>query len=380
MKKYTSLVLLLVVFFSSTAVTHAAWFQAGDAVTIPQEQIVTDNVYAAGKMVTLSSTAQKDVAVAGGKVIINGPVWGDIGAAGGSVDILQPVRGDVRVVGGTVTISSNVSGDVVVAGGTVNILPGATVAGDLVIAGGKVSVEGPVNGKTKIYGGQVSINALLAGAVTIHAKELAFKSGTIIGSTVTYVTPMEVTAEAGAKMGDHVTFIKSEMPKIDSGDLRKVLLAVFTALFVIKLISIGLTVLVAVSVFPKFSQMVATETLSRFWHMVLVGFGAVVVGPPAVIVLCLTIVGVYAAIIVGSLYMLAIILGGIYLCIVTGALLSKLIKKDIRTGWKWALLGTVVVFAASLVPVIGWIATGILYFAAVGSMIAHFYREVRSKM
>ncbi len=361
------------------ATVEAARFERGQAVTITDQELVSQNIYMAGGQVTFSSTAQKDLLAAGGKVIDNGPIWGDVGLAGGTVDLLADVRGDVRIAGGQVTIQGVIGGDVIVAGGQVTILPGTTIGGDLVAVGGTVDVQGTVNGQTKVYGGTVSFDGTFAGPMFVTSKgAVTFGDKTIVGSTLTYRSPTEATVVPGAKMGDKVTYSKLELPT--RNDVAKVVGVVMSVIFIIKLIALMLTSALAAQIFPKTSAHVASETISRFTHMLLIGLCAIIGVPILGVALLLTVVGMYIGGLVLVLYGLLLVASTIALPIVTGALIAKVTVKEPRVTWKWALLGALVVSLVSLIPILGWIAVILVYLAGVGTVSTELWRDIRAKM
>ncbi|MBX9765022.1 FapA family protein [Patescibacteria group bacterium] len=383
MKPY--LVLPVLIFLIASILpfsADAALFKAGDTVTIPKDEVVSENAYVAGGQVTISTSVLRDIVIAGGKIIINGQVWGDALLAGGSVDVLELVQGDVRAAGGQVTVAHAVNGDAVLAGGAVSVLPGAIVAGDVVIAGGDVVMDGIVNGTVRIYGGNVRINGTVKGPLYVKAGEsLSFGPKAIIEEMVDYRAPEEATVADGAEMPENVTFTLTEIPKEEMKEnFAKVAFAVIGALFIIKLVAMAVGVLLAVAFFNTFAKRVAEETLQKFWHMVFIGFLTTVAAPVGIVILIVSVLGMYVGFIAGVLYLLAMLIAGLLMCVAAGALLSKIFKKEIIVNWKWALLGTVVTFVASFIPFVGWLAICLFYLAALGSAVTNLYRDAKAKM
>lgn len=102
---------------------------AGKSVTI--DQPVEEDLFAAGEKVEVTSRVNQDVYAAGGTVHINAPVGDDLHAAGQTVEISGNTAGDVFAAGRTVVIAGAVGGSVWAAGESIILKPGATVAGDL---------------------------------------------------------------------------------------------------------------------------------------------------------------------------------------------------------------------------------------------------------
>lgn len=372
---------VLALVFSPFSVS-AAYFKAGESVTIPKDEVVSENAYIAGGQVTVSTSLLRDIAAAGGRVILNGQVWGDALLAGGSVDVLELVQGDLRAAGGQVTLAHVVNGDAMLAGGAVSVLPGAQVAGDAVLAGESVIMDGIITGTTRIYARTVTINGTVKGPVYVNAQEsLSIGPKAILENAVIYKAPEEAVISEGAQMPENVTFTATAIPKKEMKEnLAKALFAVVSVLFIIKFIAMALATVFAVSFFNAFGKRVAIETLDRFWHMVFVGFIATVVAPVLIVTLLVSIVGMYVGFLVGTLYLLAVLAAGVLMCVTAGALIAKIAKKEIIINWKWALLGTVAVFAASFIPLLGWIAVLLLYFASLGAALTSLYRDAKAKM
>lgn len=382
MKTPRFLAVATILFAVLPLVAQASVFQVGQAVTIPKEQYEPQNMYLAGREVTVLTTAQKDLVAGGGDVIVNGPVYGSVLAAGGTVNVLQDVQGSVRVAGGQVAVSGHVGGDILAAGGTVTVLSGSVVSGDVIAMGGTVDIEGTVNGQVHVYGGTVTINGLVGGAATVKAmKALTFGEHAVMGGTLEYTAPKEATIASGAKLGDKVTFTSSgkEAQSIRTG-FAAGLFAVLGFLIIVKAIATAITALAAAWAFPKVAFALSNEFVEHFWKAVLTGFITLIVIPVACLVLALTAIGIYFALVLLLLYVLSLIVAGVTMCIFTGALLSKWIMKSLTVDWKWILLGTLVVFLVWLVPFVGWIVDLVLFLAALGVVIMNLRRDVEAKM
>lgn len=382
MKKLSFLLALsLIAFIAPFNFAHASEMQAGKIISIPATQTLSENAYLAGAQVNVSAPATKDLVVAGARVIVSAPVSGDLLILGGNVDVVGKVAGDVRIAGGNITLTEPVSGDVIVAGGTVTLLPGATVVGDLLVLGGSADVQGTVQGKVTIYASDVTLNAGVTGPVSIHAgKAVTFGASTALGNSLTYSAPTEATIDDGAKLGDQVVFTKYEgTSKHERSMVAGALAFVGIAMF-IKFIGILLVALILTLAFKKSSLVLVTGAVQKFWKMVGIGFLATVATPVAILLLLITVAGAYLAFIVASLYLFALLVAGVFMCLIAGAFLSKWFRKEIRLDWKWTLGGVAVVFIAPFIPVIGWIALLLLFFAAMGAVVMSLKREAEVKM
>ena len=358
----------------------AADFRVGETVFIPQNEVISTNTYIGAGEVTLSGTLRGDVTIAGGKVILNSPISGDALVAGGSIDVLGRIQGDVRAVGGQVTIAAPVAGDLVVAAGKVHVLSGSTISGDLMVFGGDVTLDGAVNGNVRIYAGTVTINSLVGGEVAIKAgKSVSFGEHAVMGGVLAYTAPEEATVHAAAKLGTQVTFTKLEVAARSLGPsgLAAILATIAGVLLVMKLIVGAVTTVALVLLFPGFSRRIVENTFQNFWKATGVGFITLVVVPVALLLLAVTVLGLMIAAILGVFYALILLLASVYASVIAGSLLAGWIKKEQRVSWKWALLGSVALFALSLVPFVGWLIVFVFFLAALGTMgLASYHRAL----
>jgi cytoskeletal protein CcmA (bactofilin family) len=366
--------------FLAPLLAGAATVSTDKTVSIPQTQLVADNAYLAGGDVIFSSTAQKDLVAAGGTVTVSGQVWGEEILAGGDIEILNEVRGSVRAAGGTIRIQGPVRGDVLAGGGDVTLLPGSVVGGDVIILGGKVDIEGSVNGEVRVYGGEVTINGTVLGPVLVRAgKSLTFGEKTVLGGTLTYTAPQEASVAEGAKLPANIAFTQSEGHENAPG-IKGIILGVVAFLVVAKLIAILAAALIFVYFFAPFVKTLTDRTVLHFWKKVGVGFIALIVTPIAAILAMITVIGIYVGLFFLLSYLVVLVLAGVYMGVLAGGILSKWIVKEVRTDWKWTILGTLAVFLLGLIPIVGWIVDFFLFLAALGAITLSVHRDAKEKM
>lgn len=380
MKKLSFLAFLaLVVLVIPLSVVHAAQTQVGKTVTI--SQTLSENAYIAGQEVYISATAEKDLLGAGGKVTANAPVVGDLMLAAGSINILDSVGGDVRVAGGDVTIAKSVGGDLLVFGGVVTVLPSATIGGDVIIFGGAVDIQGAVQGSLKVHAESVTVNGVVMGPASVKTSDsVSFGEKADFRSSLAYSAPIDATIAEGAKLGGEVVFTKEEGASSNDKNLFAGILAVVGIMMLIKFIGMLSVALVLTNAFKNASLALSTQTIQKFWQMLGVGFIAIISIPVLTLLLFASVVGMYFGFILLALYLFALLVAGVFMCITTGALLSKLIQKEVKIDWKWTLFGTIVVFALPFVPVLGWVAILVLFFASMGAVVASLWRDAKVKM
>ncbi|MDE2078835.1 MAG: hypothetical protein KGI73_00450 [Patescibacteria group bacterium] len=356
----------------------AADIEYGQSLIIPLNQAVTQNMYLAAKQVNFLTTAQKDLVAAGGELTVNGPVWGDALLAGGIVQVLQEVRGDVRAAGAQVEIGNSVRGDLILFGNQLDQLAGTVVGGDAIMAGNTVDIEGTINGSARIYGNNVIINGTIAGPVIIRASHsVTFGDKAVLGSTLWYTAPQEASVASSAKIGNQVTYVKKDAGAAFFGNTLGMLAALIGVLAFAKFLAFLVGALVLVLAWRRAADALVADTLGAYWKMAGIGLVAFIVAPVVTIALAFTLIGFYLALMVGAFYILLLLASGVYMCVEAGALLSLWIRKHASTDWRWTVLGVIVVFVIALIPLIGWIADVILFFAALGTLVRRVYATLK---
>lgn len=384
MKQLSFLTLIAVVLLvAPLGFVSASEVQAGKNVSVMPSEVLLDNAYFFGEQVTISAPSEKDLTALGGILTLNAPVFGDALLLGGTLTILGDIAGDLRTAGGDITISKSVGGDLLVVGGSVTILPSVTISGDLIVLGGTVNIEGAVEGSVRVYGGSVVFNSTVVGSVFIQAGDTVFfGSNTVLKNTLAYSAPQEAVVEDGARLGEQVVFSASSQEKgfqeyLEDKNLIGVVLLIFGFLVMVEFLGILIAALVITFAFKTFSLRLSENVIQHFWKMASIGFIATVSVPVAILLLSITLVGLYLGFILGALYLLMLLVAGVYMCIFAGAFLSKWIKKQTIVNWQWTIVGTIAVFLVLLVPVVGWIAIMLLYFASVGTIVMSLKSHVQ---
>jgi hypothetical protein len=359
-----------ILFSMTVGVASASTFYAGEQYTLAAADHVDGNLYSAGSDVSLLGNVSADALLVGSKIIINGPVGGDVFSAGSTIDLLSPVNGDVRVLGGTVTIGNTINGDLVVFGGTVHLLAGSVVKGDLLVAGGTVTIDGAIVGNARVTAGVLSLGGPITGNADLKANDsFTFGTTATIGGYLHYSAPEAATIRDGAVAGG-VKYTESPVPQKGVGAILALFFGIF---FLIKLCGYMIGSAVAVVAFPKCSHTVMTRAVTRFGSALLLGFAVLIATPVLVILLMITLIGIVPALFILFAYLALLVVAKIYAGILVGAFLSNWWKGEIRTNWKWALLGTFILVLIGVLPFFGPIVSFIFLIASLGALTTYGY-------
>ena len=284
----------------------AAELRGLESVIIGSGEVVDDDLYAAADTITIDGTVDGDLWAVGGTLTINGTVTGDVVAAVGTLNIDGEVGQSVRMVWGEANNSGNIGDDLLFGGGDLTISGTASIGGDLLFAGGKIRVNGAVFGYVRGAGDEITLSDGVGEYVDVGVDELTVTSSAVILGDLTYTSEDEAVIESGAQIGGTITHKTPIMGWLfRDGIFTTVLGRLFTFLMVLV---VGIVV---VLMMPKrLALMADTIKAKPGWSL---GWGAIFVfaTPLAVVIACITIVGIPLGLIALALYVMALYLSQI---------------------------------------------------------------------
>jgi len=363
MRKWSSFLIVFAILFVAQPVLAAEFIMPGKTGSTVVSDEGHHNVYTAGGAVTVTSNVTGDLVAAGGNVLVQGDVEEDLMAGGGTVIVNGKVGGDIRIGGGSVTITAAVGGDVLAGGGTITLANSAQVSGDLVLGGGAVLIDAPIAGDVRIGGGSVNINSRIGGDVIIEAdQELVFGSKSVITGKIKYRGVKEAVIEEGAQISE-IEFSKLARKGGAKGAVGGIAGAV---VWTIGMIIAGLLLL---KFFRRRVRTVVDRAFDRPWLNLGIGFLFAVALPVAGVILLITIVGVYAALILfawlGLIYLVVSVIAAMFL----GATILRWLKKSEGLRWTTLVLGAVLLMILKFIPFVGWLACLVIWLIAFGATL-----------
>ena len=335
--------------------------RAGEIVTIGKDEVINRDFYVtAGKTVEVLGLVNGDIYAFGGQIVVNGIVNGDVIAAGGQVRIAGNVDQNVRVAGGQVTLSGEVGRNVTMAGGTLDIAENATVGGGLMVAGGNVNLLGSVNGDVLAAGGNVDIGGTVGGDVTAYVGNLRVGAAAKIDGGLLYYSKDLAKIDSEAVIAGETKMEPVEMetnwkPEQTKAELKQAWQSVRMGFRVMGLIGTGIVGLILVSLFPYWNQKVAEKIADKPGMSIGIGLLMLLLAPMVFVFMLITVVGIP----LGLLTLVSVAVIGYVAQVVVDYWIGTRIARQF--GWKlqpaWSfLLGLVIMFAVSWIPILGPLA------------------------
>jgi hypothetical protein len=270
---------------------------------------------------------------------------------------------DILAAGGHVRLSSGVVRDnVVAAGGELNLDRTARVGGSAVLAGGRLRIEAPVGGELIAQGGRVELNGSVARDARISGDEIVIGPQARIGGDL-HVRGQRIEIAPGAVVqGRTVREVVSQPKRGAAAGVG--LLAALSALGI--LIMLG----VVAAATPRMMDGVDLRLRTRFGLMIGVGAVIVLVGPPLMFALGLTVLGAPLAFVLLLAYLLAVPLAFVVVSYWIGQFIRRRAARaaaEAPPQWSarvgWTMLAGLLLVIASMIPFIG----GLIWLAALAT-------------
>lgn len=340
---------------------HAMTVKAGETASIPASTTVNDDQYLMGGTVTAAGSFMRDLVAAGGTLIVSGAATGDLMLAGGTVTVTGDVGDDLRAAGGTLVLIGGIEGDLVAAGGQVSV-GGTGIGGDVAIVGGEVTIDAPV-----------------AGNVTIHADKVVLGEHAAIAGDLSYTASNEATVAGSATVAGHTTYKKSEAVRGARVAGAAGIAALVGVATLVKLVITLVGALALAYFFRRFAVATVAVAATRVWVEIGRGLVVMIVLPVASIILLVTLIGLS----VGALGLIAfaalMLVTSLMAPVVLGAFVHKRIWKSPEhvVDWRTIVLGTFLYFAIGLIPVIGWVVNLAIFLLTLGAIATVKWQAIK---
>ena len=354
--------LLILPLFAAPAYAQS---DQSDQVIIASDQVLDDNLMVGTGFLDIQGTVKGDVVAGAGQITIDGLVEGDVIAAGGQVNINGEVTGDIRVAGGNITLNGKVGKNVNVFGGTVAIDRDADIGGSVLYGAGLLTLNGKV--ARDIYGGAgtININGEIGRRATIFsegsgdAATIQVGSAAKIGDGIRYAADRDIMISAGAQVQGEVRRFAAQLTEktsagIDAARVVKILIKLFRAW----LVGLGFIYL-----FKNHLDSWTSGLAQQPWKALGWGFAVLFLGPIALLIVSLSVIGIPLAMIMFALWLIVIYLGHIMVGLTVGRLIfartgKAATKKEKQIDWRWPMMvGVGLLVILMSIPIVGMVVS-----------------------
>lgn len=342
-----------------------------DLVLIRAEDVVAEDLFAAGERIQVSGTIQGDlVASSLGELRIDGTIEGDVNGVASRVVIAGVVEGSVRVAAAEVVVEGTIGDDLAVAGRSLNVANTGDVGRDLLVTVWSGEVNGEIGRNVTGIGRTLSIGGTVDQNVDVDVHRLLVGDTAHVAGDLRYRSDVEADIAPGADIAGSVLDRRPLSPNVSIIGLEfliRSLLLTFAA-------AMGLAMIWAVG-----QRAVRAGRVVHDRPLVVVAQGLGVVAVPIVLVM-----GVVAAVsylpgdsaltlvLAGVPFVLAVLGAFALLTLITPvppAIALGRVMVPSRTPYAQFLLGFLVLAVAAFIPLIGRFVVAAVIITGIGGWI-----------
>ncbi len=334
------------------------------------------NSYVLSPSIILTTPVKGDFLAGGGSVITTSPIFGDDLIMAGSINSRSSVSGDFRALGGSIDISKPIAGDLIAVG--LSVRDSGQAGGNVYIVAVNATLSNGARGQVTIYGNNVALAGNFSGNVKVFAGgRITISPNTKILGRLSYEAPEIANIPKSVKIIGGVSY-KNASYLPDAGTSR--VLAFISVGFFLIIRIVGALILAGLlaGLFPKFAQAVVGRIFEEKFRdillLTLLGFAIIVAMPIVIILLMLTFVGLGIAFLVGTLYLLLLLLSLMYAGILVGGIIARHFMHREQIIWHDGVIGMTVFSLLYLIPFVGLPLAIILILFSAGTLLQIFFR------
>jgi cytoskeletal protein CcmA (bactofilin family) len=336
--------------------------------TLPAGQEIKNDLFVGADRTVIDGDVDGDLIVSSRTITVNGHVKGDIIAIAQSLLVNGTVDGNIRASCETLTVAGVVGKNVSFWGGHVILDPKGRIAGSATIGAGDANLNGRLGGDVLAYLGELEINGSVGGSARVEGRRLTIGSGAeIVGAThFEGRNPAEVAA--GAKLGSPIVFVEHHHgPDRTSWRYYWHRVLLWGASFVF-----GLALLLMA---PTFFYDVA-DACKRVGPTSGLGVLFLLATPPAVVLICITIVGIPVGIATLLLYVIALYSAQVFVGTWLG---EKILGPGVGVGPTLGrlALGLAIIRIVRLIPYLGVLLASVVLIWGLGALVFTLYKYMR---
>jgi hypothetical protein len=348
------------------AVAHAQGFRGGNDVTVPASETVNSTLFVAGNTVDIAGTVNGDIFCTGQNITVSGSVNGDVICAGQTVSVSGTVNGNVRLAGQQVTLGAKVSGNASIGAQTYTQTSSGHVGRDLSVGASLATLNGSVGRDVASGSKTLEVANTVGRNVQFSGQDLKLTSGARVSGSINYTSNNTLQRSSGAQVAGTIT------RHTPSRHAKRVGPAFGWAFALYMYLSVVVTSLLLVLLFPRVFEHAARTARRRMGLTFLVGFVTSIVVPMLLIALLFTVVGISFALLAGLAWLLLVIVSSH----VAAYLLGHFVLSGSRNAILVMLIGAAILFLVYLLPVIGFLVWLVASWFGLGALLLQVRRRV----
>lgn len=357
-----------------SGVPESAAFElrGGDTVSIPAGSTVADDLLVAAQTITIAGDVEGDVFALASTITVSGTIRGDLIALAQQVTVDGAVRGDVRAAAQQIALNGTVGGSGTVAAQQVLVGRQGAVGGGLLAAGRELNLVGRVQRGVLVAAQALYLGGTVGGDVEAQVDRLSVDPAARVGGQLRYTSAAPAAVPAGVAARG-VEYFPAQRPeeRAAEGDPWGGLLGIWNLLWLAGTLLAGLLL---VRFLPEFAQGAVAQLRRRPLASFGLGLALLLLGPLAILLLAVTLIGLPLALLALAGYLVALYVGQLVLGLAVGSLLAAPLRwrRTASLGpWLGVLVvvGLVVVYVLTHLPWVGGVATFVALCLGSGALL-----------
>lgn len=364
-----ALMIILTMLLIAPGSVLAAIVTTGDAVTIGEREVVDDDVYLFGNVVTISGLVRGDTIVFGREAIIEGTVEGSLLVFAETIRIDGEVTGTTRGAANSVIFSGATGRDLMIAANSISI--SGSVGQDFFGGANNITITGSVGRNILASMSRLVIDSPVGGDVDAYVSDLVIGPRAVISGRVTYTSDNEASVDGSA-------IISGQLKRLDPTSEHTFASPGRSAWSVIRpILSLLALALLMILVFPGFTA--GTAAMIGEKPGASAGYGAllVFVAPLAALILLITVIGIPIGFMSMLLYIVLLYTARVFTGYYLASFLFERIKKELHPVWV-ALCGVLVLALLIQIPYLGWLINLAAVIFASGALLLYLHGKEKS--
>lgn len=285
---------------------------------------------------------------------------------------------ELTAAGANVTVAGSLKEGLNALGANVNIA--GSVAGELNAFGANLILSGEFRNKVNAAAANIVLNGIFDDTVKAGAAKITIMPATVIKGNLNYSAAILDRQEGSRVLGQ---IIRKERKAGDEKTKRRVKKVAVAFQVIVWFLSLAALLIVGSIVnvfFAKQTESVVAQISGSPWKNIAAGFIFLIAAPVAVIVAFITVIGIPAGIIAGFLYGLILYISRIYIGIWIGRKIIAYIIKSQVSQFFWPLaVGILAIALIGLIPLLGWMFKLFCLLISLGAMFLAAWRSIQTK-
>ena len=278
----------------------------GQNIVVQKNEIVDDNLFAAGETTSIDGIVNGDLYAAGRLVTVTGHVKGDLICFAREVDVEGEVDGNIYGFARDVNIRGRADRNLIAFAQSIQLLPAARLNGDLTAFSAELSVAGSVQRDLTSFSNTANIRGQVGRNVTARGRRISLLAPAHVGGDLTAYLPKKENlqiapgASVAGKVDTRIREVRSRYARVG-----------FYVRQVLSLLGAWVVAMLLAWLFPALlpaSLPAGRQLALRFG----IGFLVCVATPIAVVLVAITIIGLPLGLIALALWVTAIYLAKIF--------------------------------------------------------------------